>query len=1055
MYLIFSLVYDDLCKHINSNTQHDTVFVVKDKNNAPEFNVVNYTAVELNQYITEPVHALFTYYDKNIMTTFTKVKSKTLIINNVFIDISVFNYFDLLLPVNSNIYFKFYDHLKIMPPLINPDSTNLLVYNSNTELENINTDYSNIYVVRTDDIKFDNITKLHAIFTNVTVNKIFDFIDRALTMVDPKLIELDYDHLDKPVMMNKNINYIITNKSSQLYNKKSLLTNFVIHNYFFGNYIVLYKSYGLSDNDLTMMAIFNEPKEITINTLLQNINYKCDVYVSSNTYEYNMSSIIKQYYVYGLNNIHMLYYPLNLEVKYGKLYNSFIRDGRNMVDNNKYNKNKAIKCISFNLGLNKLQLDEKNIISFINNHNDLFNIPKCLFISKTLSGYGGNQLTGKQIYQLLLLNYDINVWCDHKKGTILADYIHIGDILKINGYKDIINHINGTNYVLIVNNKLNEYFKIIDKIRTKAIILSHNSMDPINSLIIKHKHNISHCLTVNDIHGTLMRKELQIPCCKYYNYCDKMDKIHARTRFKKRIVFIGRISKEKNVNLLLDAWRALRPAGPAMKDLELIILGDGSDIRQDISGVKYYGSVNQNMIRLVLSNSDYLILPSNTEGLPFAILEAMSMGLPCIGSNINGINELIDNDCGFLFELNGYDSCKNNIDNWDVIESVKKHYDINVKNICNIIAKAYSITINEWNRLSTNSYNFIENTYTKQQAIHNNLNLFEMISKQRSHNTKLKVFINFNNIDQSYGGGNQYTSHLVRYLKNRGVAITYELESDIDIYLMIDIRNGRYKKYGIDEVYVHRNKVGYGYIIYRVNDCDSTRSAGILEKSILDSRMKIDHYIFNSSFIKDHYLNKYNELRGIKHNVIYNTTNESIFYPLKTKTLGNRIRIVTHHWSDNINKGYDIYNKLWNYCRSNERYEFVFIGRKFNDDYKDSNVRVIGPYSNMELSNALRECDIYVSASILDACPMHIVEGISCGLPILYINYAGGGKSLCEISGDKIGEPFNDFDDLLLKLEMIVSNYDVYVENINKNLFYYNSNKCYEDTYNLMLKVIS
>ena len=181
MYLIFSLIYDDLCKYINSNTHHDILFVVKNKNNTYEFNVSNYTIPELNKYITEPVHTLFTYYDKNIMTEFTKTKSKILIINDVFIDTSLFNYFDLLLPATTNIYFKFYDYLKIMPALINPNSDDLLIYKSNNELENINSDYSKLYVIKDDDSRLDNIKKIYSIFaSNITVNKLLDFIDYVL-----------------------------------------------------------------------------------------------------------------------------------------------------------------------------------------------------------------------------------------------------------------------------------------------------------------------------------------------------------------------------------------------------------------------------------------------------------------------------------------------------------------------------------------------------------------------------------------------------------------------------------------------------------------------------------------------------------------------------------------------------------------------------------------------------------------------------------------------------------------------------------------------------------
>ena len=44
---------------------------------------------------------------------------------------------------------------------------------------------------------------------------------------------------------------------------------------------------------------------------------------------------------------------------------------------------------------------------------------------------------------------------------------------------------------------------------------------------------------------------------------------------------------------------------------------------------------------------------------------------------------------------------------------------------------------------------------------------------------------------------------------------------------------------------------------------------------------------------------------------------------------------------------------------------------------------------------------------------MHVLEGISSGLPILYINHEGGAKEICEFSDDKIGEIFNDFNELL------------------------------------------
>ena len=153
-------------------------------------------------------------------------------------------------------------------------------------------------------------------------------------------------------------------------------------------------------------------------------------------------------------------------------------------------------------------------------------------------------------------------------------------------------------------------------------------------------------------------------------------------------------------------------------------------------------------------------------------------------------------------------------------------------------------------------------------------------------------------------------------------------------------------------------------------------------------------------------------------------------------------RIVTHHWSDNINKGFDFYHKLYEYSKTHDDIELVFIGRKFNDMYDDK-PKVHGPYKGLELANALRNCDVYITASIYDACPMHVLEGLSCGLPMLYIDHEGGGRNICTFTYDKVGEPFTNFDEILEGINKIKENYDRYRNNILKNMKMYNSGDCY------------
>ena len=59
------------------------------------------------------------------------------------------------------------------------------------------------------------------------------------------------------------------------------------------------------------------------------------------------------------------------------------------------------------------------------------------------------------------------------------------------------------------------------------------------------------------------------------------------------------------------------------------------------------GSFPHDEIFNLLSEMDLYIQPSLQEGLPRAMIEAMSVGMPIIGSNAGGIPELIDKECIF------------------------------------------------------------------------------------------------------------------------------------------------------------------------------------------------------------------------------------------------------------------------------------------------------------------------------------------------------------------------------------------------------------------------
>lgn len=86
-------------------------------------------------------------------------------------------------------------------------------------------------------------------------------------------------------------------------------------------------------------------------------------------------------------------------------------------------------------------------------------------------------------------------------------------------------------------------------------------------------------------------------------------------------------------------------------DLKLVFVGDGKYRRELENRAKNRGLKDHvhflgqlpagDAVRSQLDNSDLFILPSKTEGLPRALIEAMARGLPCIGSTAGGIPELL------------------------------------------------------------------------------------------------------------------------------------------------------------------------------------------------------------------------------------------------------------------------------------------------------------------------------------------------------------------------------------------------------------------------------
>jgi glycosyltransferase involved in cell wall biosynthesis len=125
------------------------------------------------------------------------------------------------------------------------------------------------------------------------------------------------------------------------------------------------------------------------------------------------------------------------------------------------------------------------------------------------------------------------------------------------------------------------------------------------------------------------------------------------------LCFAGRLSIDKGVNLLLDAWTSFSSAldSTAAPHTCLQIMGEGEladrviKAAEQYSTVEYLGSLRHKDAVEVIAQADGLVCPSIWyEGMPMTLLEAFSVGTPVIASRIGGLSEMVqEGRNGLLF----------------------------------------------------------------------------------------------------------------------------------------------------------------------------------------------------------------------------------------------------------------------------------------------------------------------------------------------------------------------------------------------------------------------
>ncbi|MDV2580811.1 N-acetyl-alpha-D-glucosaminyl L-malate synthase BshA [Alkalibacillus haloalkaliphilus] len=191
-----------------------------------------------------------------------------------------------------------------------------------------------------------------------------------------------------------------------------------------------------------------------------------------------------------------------------------------------------------------------------------------------------------------------------------------------------------------------------------------------------------------------------------HNFIDLQERIPAYDEDLKRrlginmdekvVIHISNFRKVKRVDQVVEAFSKVRDHVQST----LLLVGDGpeySKVRQKVIDLKLQDDViflgRQDNIQDLLKISDVKLLLSEKESFGLVLLEAMSQGVPCVGTKVGGIPEVIDDGVnGFICPLGDLDCVSDKVVNLLTDESL-------------------------WNKLSSQSKEIVEQQFQTEQIV--------------------------------------------------------------------------------------------------------------------------------------------------------------------------------------------------------------------------------------------------------------------------------------------------------------------------------------------------
>ena len=278
----------------------------------------------------------------------------------------------------------------------------------------------------------------------------------------------------------------------------------------------------------------------------------------------------------------------------------------------------------------------------------------------------------------------------------------------------------------------------------------------------------------------------------------------------------------------------------------------------------------------------------------------------------------------------------------------------------------------------------------------------------------MKIYINRQPVTGPWGGGNKTVTRLSERLEKEGHEVVYTLQPNIDVIFCFDPRPNSHGEW-YENFLKYKMETGCP-IIQRVGDV-GTHGKPHLTNLVKETLSYSDFFIFPSEWAKEKI-----SFSGDNCKVIHNGPLEVFHSFKKPNELGDKIKIVTHHWSTNPKKGFDFYRFVDEKMANSHKFEFLYIGQ-LPEDLKLKNSKYIAATGDNEfISRTISEQDIYLSASEEEAGANHVLEGMACGLPVAYHQNGGSILNYCEDYGVEFGNEI----EMLKAIKNIIDNYSLY-----------------------------